>query len=96
MKKAIKAANEANNICVVATGNDNTSSKAYFSNFGSTITFSTPGDSIRSINCVMSGTSMAAPYAASAVAILKSYNKNLTLENIIELLKRYAVDLVEE
>ena len=114
---AIKAANEANIICVAAAGNDNTSSKAYpaaldttlsisavnsklekayFSNFGSTITFSAPGDSIRSINGVMSGTSMAAPHAASAVAILKSYNKNLTLENIIDLLKRHAVDLGEE
>ena len=44
----------------------------------------------------ISGTSMAAPHAASAVAILKSYNKNLTLEDVIELLKKTAVDLGEQ
>ena len=39
----------------------------------------------------ISGTSMATPHAVSAVAILKSLNKNLTLENTVELLKKYAV-----
>ena len=114
---AIKAANEANIICVAAAGNDNTSNKAYpasldttlsisavnsklkkayYSNYGSGITFAAPGDDIKSINGYMSGTSMAAPHATSAVAILKSYNKNLRIENVIELLKRYAIDLGDE
>ena len=44
----------------------------------------------------MSGTSMATPHAVAAVAILKSYNKNLTEENVIELLKEKAIDLGEE
>ena len=44
----------------------------------------------------MDGTSMAAPHVASAVAILKGYNKNLTLENVIDLLKSKVIDLGEE
>lgn len=44
----------------------------------------------------ISGTSMATPHAVNAVAILKSYNKDLTLDNIIELLKLNAIDLGEE
>lgn len=42
------------------------------------------------------GTSMAAPHVASAVAILKSYNKDLTLENVIDLLKKKTIDLGDE
>ena len=41
----------------------------------------------------ISGTSMATPHAVSAVAILKSYNKGLTLDDITELLKKSSVDL---
>jgi len=41
----------------------------------------------------ISGTSMATPHAASAVAILKSYNKDLTLEDTMELLKNRSLDL---
>lgn len=40
-----------------------------------------------------SGTSMAAPHAVSVVAILKSFNKTLTFENTMELLKEYSVDI---
>ncbi len=43
-----------------------------------------------------SGTSMATPHVASAVAILKSYNKDLTLENVIDLLKKTTIDLGDE
>lgn len=43
----------------------------------------------------ISGTSMATPHAVSAVALLKGYNKNLTLTNVIDLLKETAIDLGE-
>jgi len=44
----------------------------------------------------ISGTSMATPHAVSAVAILKSFNKDLTLTNVIDLLKQNSIDLGEE
>ncbi|MBQ6841162.1 MAG: leucine-rich repeat protein [Bacilli bacterium] len=69
---------------------------ASFSNYGNKITFASPGDNIVSINGTGSGTSMATPHAVSAVAILKSYNKELTLAQTIELLKKHAVDLGTE
>ena len=72
---------------------DSSLNKSTFSNYGSTIDFAAPGTSIKSINGIMSGTSMATPHAASAVAILKGYNKNLTLADTKELLKQNAIDL---
>ena len=41
----------------------------------------------------ISGTSMATPHAVSAVAILKSYNQNLNLEDTIKLLKKHSIHL---
>lgn len=75
---------------------DSNLKKSDFSNYGDTITFTAPGTSILSINGTKSGTSMATPHAVSAVAVLKSYNKNLTLDNAIELLKRYSIDLGDD
>ena len=70
--------------------------KSSFSNYGSDITFAAPGTNILSINGKKSGTSMATPHAVSAIAILKGYNKDLTLENTINVLKLTALDLGEE
>ena len=42
---------------------------------------------------IINGTSMATPHAVAAVALLKSYNKDLTVDNVIDLLKRTAIDL---
>ena len=81
--------------------------KSSFSNYGSTIDFTAPGTAIKSTLSsnmslsggndgdddfeTLSGTSMATPHAVNAVAILKSYNKKLTKDNVVELLKNYAV-----
>ena len=45
---------------------------------------------------IISGTSMATPHAVAAVAILKGYNKDLTFENVVDILKDNAQDLGEE
>ena len=72
-----------------------TLAKASFSNYNNCVTFAAPGQSILSINGTLSGTSMATPHAVAAVAIYKSYNKNYTLENIIDGLATYCTDLGE-
>lgn len=69
--------------------------KASFSNYNDSVTFTAPGTNIVSINGTSSGTSMATPHAVSAVAIYKSYNKDYTLENVIDGLKMYCTDLGE-
>ncbi len=66
---------------------------ASFSNTGSNITFAAPGVNIKSINGTMGGTSMASPHVAAAVAIVKSYNKDLTMTEVVDILKVCAVDL---
>ena len=75
---------------------DSNLDKSSFSNFGDTITFSAPGEEIRSINGIKSGTSMATPHVSSAVAILKSYNDTITLNDTINILKKYAIDLGDD
>ncbi len=75
---------------------DSSLNKSDFSNYGRYITFTAPGTDIESINGKMSGTSMATPHAVSSVAILKSLNKDLTIDDAIELLKIYAQDLGDE
>ncbi len=85
-----------NTISIAAV--DSSKTKASFSNYGDGIMFSTPGVDIKSIaskeeNRVMSGTSMATPHAVSAIANLKSLNKNLAYDNIVTILRRYSDDL---
>ena len=85
-----------NTISIAAV--DSSKTKASFSNYGEAIMFSAPGVNIKSIaskeeNSVMSGTSMATPHAVSAIANLKSLNKDLSLEETILLLRRYSDDL---
>lgn len=83
-----------NTISISAVDSD--LNKADFSNHGSTITFTAPGVDILSINGTMSGTSMATPHATSAIAILKSNNNKITLDNTIDILKKYAIDLGDD
>lgn len=72
---------------------DDNLDKAEFSSYGDRVTFAAPGVNIKSINGIKSGTSMATPHAVSAVAIVKSINKNISLEDTIEVLKNLAIDI---
>ena len=66
------------------------------SNYGDTTDFVAPGSKIKSTYpdndgyATLNGTSMATPHAVCAIAILKSYNKDLNRSNVINLLKNYA------
>lgn len=80
-----------NTISIAAV--DSNLDKADFSNYGPTVDFAAPGVDILSINGVNSGTSMAAPHAVCAVAFFKSLNKNLSFDEIINVLKQNSIDL---
>lgn len=80
--------------------------KSAFSNYNATVDFAAPGTGIKSTLRssmaipqaadgdddfgVLSGTSMAAPHVASVAAVLKSYNKELTKDEVVGLLRDYA------
>ncbi len=68
------------------------------SNFGAGIDFSAPGDRIRSVFLdnsfgYLSGTSQAAPHVSAAIALLKSANKSLSIEEVYGILAKSAADL---
>ncbi len=84
-----------NNTIAISAVDEN-KEKADFSNYGDYIMFASPGVNILSINGTMSGTSMATPHAVSAVALLKSLNKELTLKDTVTILRRYSLDLGAE
>jgi hypothetical protein len=66
-------------------------------NTGAEVDFALPGVKIlapyKSIMMRDSGTSLAAPHAAAAAAMLKTWDKSLNQYQVTEILKRYAVDL---
>jgi subtilisin family serine protease len=75
----------------VAAINQNLS-RTSFSNFGDKVTVYAPGEKINSIvpgnqEKILDGTSMASPIVAGSIALMKSINKNITLDKIKELLK---------
>ena len=72
---------------------DSEKNKSGFSNHGLTIDFTAPGTDINSINGLKSGTSMATPHISAAVAIVKSYNRNLSFNQVIDVLKTTTDDL---
>lgn len=82
-----------NTISISAVDSD--LNRAEFSSYNDAVTFSAPGVNILSINGVKSGTSMATPHAVCSVAFLKSIEKNLSLEMVIDALKQNAIDLGE-
>ncbi len=68
-----------------------------FSNFGSCLDFAAPGKRILStyLNgtyAYMSGTSMASPHAAAACAALKSYDNNMTVDNMYDIFINACID----
>ncbi|HCN83138.1 MAG TPA: hypothetical protein DIT07_05875 [Sphingobacteriaceae bacterium] len=77
---------------------DNLDRKSSFSNYGSRISISAPGNSIyntlyNNTYGVFSGTSMASPLVASAAALLKSYYPAYTMNQIGSLLVNSADDI---
>ncbi len=69
-------------------------------NTGAEVDFALPGVLIlapyKRIMMVDTGTSLAAPHAAAAAALLKTWCKHLNQDQIVEILKQYAVDLGED
>ena len=76
-----------------------------FSNYGDAVDYSAPGEFIICLtptgstfgNCgIVQGTSHSAPHLAATVATIKSYKKDLSLEQINKILQYYSLDLGTE
>ncbi|WP_407382624.1 S8 family peptidase [Ruminococcus sp.] len=69
-------------------------------NTGACVDFALPGVKIwapyKTVAFVDTGTSLAAPHAAAAAALLKTWDKSLNQTEVFELLKQHAVDLGEK
>ncbi len=90
-------ANRTNVITVTGVGK-NLKFGSTYSNYGSTVDFCAPGTAIVSTildgaTATSTGTSMACPHMAAAVAYIKMINKSATLSTVMSILKDYAVDL---
>jgi subtilisin family serine protease len=75
---------------------DKNQNKASFSNFGPNTTIYAPGTNIYGAKPgnsyeVLQGTSMAAPIVSGFVGLLKSMNKNLTNQQVINIINRNSV-----
>ena len=68
-------------------------------NTGADVDFALPGVSVlapyKRLPAMMvdSGTSLAAPHAAAAAALLKTWDKDITQDQVVEVLKQYSGDL---
>ena len=91
----------------VAAKNSDASNLIYtdFSNYGNAVDYSAPGEFIICLtptgsffgNCgIVQGTSHSAPHIAATVATIKSYKKDLSLEQINKILQYYSLDLGTE
>ncbi len=88
-------ANKDNVITITSVNKNN--KRGLLANYGSVIDFALPGMNIlaphRSFMLLDSGTSLAAPHAAAAAALLKTWDKSLNQAEIYEIFKQHAVDL---
>lgn len=80
---------------------DYNGNRASFSNFGDYIDIAAPGVSIPSTYfnkqyAALSGTSMAAPHVAGLAALIKSANPELTSPQVINIIKKSAIDLGQQ
>ncbi|HCT93045.1 MAG TPA: hypothetical protein DF613_16925 [Lachnospiraceae bacterium] len=90
----------ANNATVITVSGirEDGSFASEYSNFGSVIDFCAPGSNISSAARggtlqSLSGTSMAAPHIAAAAAYIKMVMPEATVNQVRQVLRRYAVDL---
>jgi len=75
--------------------------KAPYSNYGDYIDVAAPGDAIASTYpgnqyAALSGTSMASPHAAALAGLIKSVSPDLTNEEVMDIMRKTAVDLGDE
>ncbi len=91
-------ANKDNVITVTSVNKNNT--LGLLANYGSVIDFALPGMNILMPHksgltsaFIDSGTSFAAPHAAAAAALLKTWDKSLNQEEIYKIFKQHAVDI---
>lgn len=91
-------ANKDNVITVTSVYRNN--SLGLLANYGSVVDFALPGMNILvphktglTSAFLDSGTSFAAPHAAAAAALLKTWDKSLNQAEIYEIFKQYAVDI---
>ena len=89
-------------IRVGAANNDPTVDKSSYSNYGTSVTVSAPGDNILSTTYSgssslgspnythMSGTSMATPHVSGVVSLMLSVDPNLNYTSVVNLLKKTA------
>ncbi|WP_138753358.1 S8 family peptidase [Paenibacillus sinopodophylli] len=80
---------------------DSNKEKASFSNYGNYIDVAAPGDSIASTYpgsqyAALSGTSMASPHVAALAGLIRSVNPELTNVEVMELMRKSAIDLGAE
>ena len=82
---------------ITITSIDKNDKIADSANTGADVDFALPGVLIlapyKRLMMVDSGTSLAAPHAAAAAALLKSWCKHLNQDQVVDILKQYSVDL---